>query len=356
MAGLVPALFSAVSLFVSCDSGHGPGEDSSGYMRLSFPEDMYKAALEKTELPDTNDFLLEIRSADGDFLYSGLFGDSPETMEVPPGSYTVSARSFEFERPQFSKPQYGDERCVVVGPGSIVNVRLECRQINSGIRLRISPDFLDAFPDGVLFVSSEDGKLMYGYSEQRIAYFRPGSVSLVLNNQGEDSILMTRSLESREILTVEVSVSGGFQEQNDGISISVDTSRVWSEEEIVIGGDDSKGDTPRNAISVSRARENAGAEDVWVYGYIVGGDLSRTSVSFSPPFSSASNLAMASRSSVMTRESCLSVSIPSGEIRDAVNLVAHPDNLGRQLFIKGDIVESYFGLTGIKNVTEYILE
>lgn len=342
----------------SCSGIHDKESTSSGYIRLNFPEDMYKDALEKADLPDTNDFILDVRNESGESIYSGYYGDSPESLSVPPGSYTITVKSSEFDRPKFSCPQYGDEQCVVVPAEGVVNVALECRQINAGIRLRISPDFLTRFPDGVLFVSSDDGRLMYGYSERRIAYFNPGSVSVVLNEEGKDRTLMTRHIGGQEILTVDVSVAGGGAGQEDeGISISVDTTRIWNDESLVIGGPSSGGgETPDEALSVSEARANAGMADVWVCGYIVGGDLTSSSISFSPPFSSQTNMAVAARSSTDSKASCLSVALPAGKVRDALNLVSNPGNLGRRVYLKGDIVESYFGIAGIKNVSDYSLK
>ena len=239
-----------------------------------------------------------------------------------------------------------------------LNVRLECRQINSGIRLKVSPDFLTAFPDGVLFVSSDEGSLMYGYSEKRIAYFNPGTVSVIMNDGGSSRTLMTRTLSAREILTVGIYVSDDIQEEDSGtLSISIDTARIWNDESYVIGAsDDGKGNTPENAMSVNQARASIGDKDVWVCGYIVGGDLSKSSVSFQPPFSSRTNIAVATRSTASDKSVCLSVSLPDGDLRDALNLVDHPENLGRRLYLNGDIVESYFGLVGIKNVSDYILK
>ena len=347
----------AVCAIAGC-SKNAASDRGCGMLRLSFPEDGYRAALENAELPDTNDFILEIRDSGGEIVYSGYYGDSPESLSVPPGSYTVSAKSFEFSRPQFSRPQYGDEQCVIVPSEGVVNVSLECRQINSGIRLRISPEFLTAFPDGVLFVSSEDGKLMYSYSEKRIAYFRPGSVSVVLSSGGKDKILMTRKLSGQEILTVGIQVSDEILGQDESsISIAVDTSRIWTDESYVIGeGDSGKGSSPENSMTVAQARTSVGARDVWVCGYIVGGDLTKTSVSFSPPFNSDTNLAIAPRSSAGSKESCISVSLPAGEIREELNLVDHPGNIGRRVYLNGDIVESYYGLVGIKNVSDCVLK
>ena len=46
--------------------------------------------------------------------------------------------------------------------------------------------------------------------------------------------------------------------------------------------------------------------------------------------------------------------LPAGEVREALNLVDNPDLLGKKVTIRGDIVSSYYGLTGLKNCTEYV--
>lgn len=350
---VLPVVF-ILLMSVSCTKD--PGDRGNGCLKIRFPSDMYKVALETVDLPDTNDFILDIIGSDGKPIYSGYYGDSPEYLTVPSGNYTVKVRSFDFDRPQFSRPQFGDEQCIVVPSEGVVNVDLKCRQINSGIRLKISPDFLEVFPEGVLFVSSDDGRLMYGYSEKRIAYFNPGPVSVILDDGTDQETLLTRVLESQEILTIGIQVSDDMIHEEGDISISVDTTRVWNEEDFTIGGEEDKGGEMEDALSVSQAKDNIGEKDVWVCGYIVGGDLSKTSVTFSPPFSSESNLAISARSSASSRESCMAVSIPAGEIRAGLSLVAHPENIGRRVYLKGDIVGSYFNLVGLKNVTDYVLK
>jgi len=93
-----------------------------------------------------------------------------------------------------------------------------------------------------------------------------------------------------------------------------------------------------------------------VSGYIVGGDLTSSSASFEAPFSSRTNILLGSRSSVSYRSSCLSVSLQSGEIRDGLNLVDNPFLLGKKVCLKGDIVEAYYGLPGLKNLTDFELQ
>ncbi|MBP5398119.1 MAG: hypothetical protein J6Y32_05795 [Bacteroidales bacterium] len=110
------------------------------------------------------------------------------------------------------------------------------------------------------------------------------------------------------------------------------------------------------ALSVARAREHLGEKKQWVKGYIVGGNLSSsaTGIRFEPPFTSDTNLAIADTVTVVLKSSCLSVQLPSGELRETANLVDHPQLLGTRVYILGDIVEAYYGIPGLKNVTKIL--
>ena len=329
--------------------------DEKGELRISFSDSSVTKVV--GEIPHTSDFLLTVSSADGTCIYDGPYGDSPESMMVDAGSYTIYVRSSDFKKPAFSAPQFGDEQCVVVAPGDVADVKLTCVQMNSGIRLHIDESFLKNRPDAVLFLKSKEGKLMYGYSEKRIAYFLPGDVSLLMSRNGADNVLFTRSLEARTVLEIDISAAGGGSGDapQENIRVAVDTSRTWTSESYVIGGDGTsgKGNSISDAFTVSQAMASAGEEDVWVSGYIVGGDLSSSSARFTPPFSSRTNLVLGPRSSTSSRTSCLSVSLPSGYIRDELNLVDNPSVLGRKVCLKGDLVESYYGMPGLKNVADF---
>lgn len=333
-------------------------EGQNAEIRLKFARGEYASTKSSFEIPDTNDFLLDIRSSGGASVYSGAYGASPEAIKVNPGSYTVRVVSEEFKAPAFDKPQFGDEQCIVVAAGGSVSAELLCRQMNSGIKLKIGPSFLESYPDGLLFLKSTAGKVQYAYREKRTAYFNPGAVSLVLDDSGKESVLMTRTMASQEMTVINVSAAEKAEaEAAGGLSIAVDTTRIWSSTDYEIG-DSGAGSSLDNAMSVSEAKAGAGATAVWVYGYIVGGDLTSgaNGISFTPPFTSRTNLALASRSSASSKSSCISVQLPSGKMRDALNLVDNPDNVGRKLFLKGDIVAAYYGLPGLKNVTDYFLK
>ena len=303
---------------------------------------------------DTNNFILSVTDSRGASIYYGTFGSAPETIIASAGTYTVSAKSCDFTAPLFDKPQYGDSQVVVVGAGQTASVTLECVQMNAGIRLKIDPSFLTEYPNGVFFLKSSDGKLMYGYSEKRIAYFKPGNVSLVLNENATDKTICTRTLAAQEILTININVPSSKHDAGAGIHIQVDTTRFWESETLELGGgDNGRGQDKSTAYSVGQAKDHVGDTDVWVYGYIVGGDLTSSKCSFEGPFSSRTNFVIATKSTCTDKESCISVQLPSGKIRDALNLVDHEDNLGRKIFLKGDIVASYYGIVGIQSVSEY---
>ena len=343
-------------LIAACDV-IGPDDLGKGELRVSFAQDADVRGI--SEIPDTGEFILTITDSKGGTVYSGKYEACPEVLEVPSGSYTVKVISHQFTKPAFSSPQFGDEQCVSVPAGGTADVRLMCGQMNCGVRLNVSPDFLTAYPDGVLFLKSSDGRLMYGYSEKRYAYFRPGNVSLVLSDGGSDDVLMTRSLQARQMLVLKVTVaepSGPSEQETQSakVHVAIDTVRNWVTDTYEIGGAGG-GSSPSGVMTVAQARSSAGAEDVWVSGYIVGGDLTSSSASFAAPFQSRTNIVIGPKSTTSSRSSCLSVQLAAGQARDVLNLVDNPSNHGRKVLLKGNIVEAYYGMPGIKNITGFEL-
>jgi hypothetical protein len=346
-------LFILLLIIGACDRLGDSSLCAHGQLCVAFDAPQVRSTKARLDLPDTCDFILSIIGADGKSVYEGSYGGCPETLNVPAGSYTVRAVSEKFTRPAFDFPQFGDEQCVVVPSGGRVNVSLVCAQMNAGVSLDVSEDFLTECPDAVLFLRSSAGKLMYSYSEKRIAYFPPGTVSLVMSRSAGETILVTRDLVARDMLSVKVSVAAGSNSKGQGISMQLDTARVWVHEECTIG--EASVGYADEVLTVAQARTSAGKEDVWVSGYIVGGDLTSASASFASPFKSKTNILLGPRSTTADRGACISVQLPEGSVRDALNLVSNPDMLGRRVHIKGDIVEAYYGLPGMKNTMDYQL-
>ncbi len=352
---MIPAIATA-AICMSCTDLTRPGDatvpndGAPGTLEVLFNEKAIPTT--RGQEPDKDDFILTVRSAEGDPVYEGRFGDSPESIIVDPGSYTVSIISEEFKVPGFDCPQYGDTQIVVVQPGEKASVLLDCRQINSGIRLDITDSFKSSFPDGKLTLKSNSGNLDYGYGETRTAYFQPGSISLILNRGSGTETLFTRSLEGQQILVVELN-AGGADTGTAGISVQVDTTRQWISEQYFYGDKGSGKNGIGCAYSVSEAKEHPGQTDVWVYGYIVGCFNTSGNPTFSGPYTKNTNIVIAGRAGTTDKEYCISVELKAGAIRDALNIVDNPDNIGRKIYLRGDLVDAYYGMVGIKQLTEY---
>ena len=84
-----------------------------------------------------------------------------------------------------------------------------------------------------------------------MAYFNPGSVSLILSDGATDEVLLTRMVESQEILVLNVSAPPpGTSKQ--GVSVSVDTTRNWTVEDFVIGKGGDKGEPHSEGVLCRR--------------------------------------------------------------------------------------------------------
>ncbi len=98
----------------------------------------------------------------------------------------------------------------------------------------------------------------------------------------------------------------------------------------------------------------------YVTGYIVGwveGASISTGAHFTVPATGASNILIAATADEKDYNKCVPVQLLSGTaVRAALNLIDHPDNLGKKVTLQGELIK-YFGLPGIKNTTnDYTLD
>ena len=331
-------------------------EEVKGSISIAVEQTSYNETRITEDIPDIKDFKLEITDSKGRSVYSGPYGEVPEKIMVKSGSYNVGIRSRDFRKPVFSCPQFGDEQLVVVPPGENASVLLRCVMINSGIRLRMGTDFLNAYPDAVVFIEAADGRLTYAWAERRIAYFPPGKVTVYMDLQGKRKDLFSRVLQKREILDIRL-VAPEHGAAGKEIEVQLDTSRFWIDERFRIGGGGAShdgGGSPTDAMSVGMAQSAVGSKEVWVYGYIVG-CMSGSNLLVDEPFSVSSNIVIASNRFIDDRESCLAVELKKTSVREALNLADNPHLLGKKVYIRGDIVESYFGDAGMKSADDYQL-
>lgn len=263
-------LISAAALVMVCSCSDLFQTENRGILKIFFPEEV-KLYTKSQTIPEPNDFIISVTGSDGKSVFNGNYGSTPDELFLDPGTYTVMAKSCEFYEPVFDKPQYGDNQIVNVKSGEITTVNLACYQLNCGIQLKINSNFLPAYPDGILYLKSAEGKLMYSYTEKRVAYFKPGSISLILNNSGKETTLLNRTLQAQQMLVLSISAAGDGDSPSKGagINISVDTCRTWISDSFILGGDN-KGSEMSSAYTISQAKTHIGESDVWIQGYIVG--------------------------------------------------------------------------------------
>lgn len=104
------------------------------------------------------------------------------------------------------------------------------------------------------------------------------------------------------------------------------------------------------------------AKDVWATGYIVGyiptGGTS-TTISytvFDAKDAIASNIVVAASADETDYNNCIAIQLSTGtDVRAALNLLDHPENLGKLITVKGDVMK-YCGAAGLKNTSEYTID
>lgn len=297
---------------------------------------------------DTNSFILSVKDASGSsIIYEGPYGERPSKLEVPAGVYDISVVSSLFDAPAFDSPQYGQELTVSVAAGENANIAFVCRMMNCGLTVNFTDNFLKKFPEGPLTISQAGRALDYGYGESRTAYFKPSSVDFICGGQ----TLFTKELAAAQIRHLTLDASDSSASTN--LSITVDTSVDESDERITVGDGTGSGNglSAVTAYNVAAAANHPG-DTAWVGGYIVGGDLSTGKVTFTGPFTKQSNIAIADSPSETESGNCLSVELSRAAVKSALNLVDNPTLQGRKVALKG-VITTYFGLTGLKSVSEF---
>lgn len=95
-------------------------------------------------------------------------------------------------------------------------------------------------------------------------------------------------------------------------------------------------------------------KNVWVKAYVVGSANSNMNkVTFGNGEGTvATNLVVAAKADESNAAKCLPVELPKGKMREALNLVDNPDNLGKQVWLNGNIIK-YMSVAGLKGVADY---
>lgn len=303
--------------------------------------------LKNVSLKDTADFILSVYSTDGAKVYHGKYGARPADFYVLPGGYEVSLYSKEPASPKFDNPVFGDSRTVVIREKEQLSVKFHCIQRNGGVRFSFNSDFKRRFPGNGVEIVQGEGRIQYSYSESRYVYVEPDFFSVVYNGGRGDTILLHKRVEPGQMAQMKLSYSipDGY---NSSFKVELDTVRSWLSSDYNIGLR-----IPTGAVTIEEAKRMVGEKNVSVFGFIYGGDPTTVAIRISPPFTSPTTLVIAPSMGERNRNNCFVVELPSGKIRDYLNLVGRPGHLGRAIVITGEIVPDYFNYTGIKGTKSY---
>ena len=105
--------------------------------------------------------------------------------------------------------------------------------------------------------------------------------------------------------------------------------------------------------TVAQAIINQGKEDVWVKGYIVGafdGTINKFVTDTTGQVTT--NVALADLAAETEIANMLPVNITLSSLKNALNIAENPDNIGREVMIKGDLA-AYYSVPGLRDTKEY---
>lgn len=117
---------------------------------------------------------------------------------------------------------------------------------------------------------------------------------------------------------------------------------------------------PMTAYQAVLGSVNDSIAEPWVTGYIVGwidvdiSNVMKAEVAMTTvPATVKTNILIASDPHETDWEKMATVQLPSGAVRNALNLGDHPENLGVQVTIKGTTGSKYCGAYGVRSVSDY---
>jgi hypothetical protein len=106
-------------------------DETTGELKLAFAKSVETKSVVR-DFPDSNKFILTIKSSSGSIIYNGLYGNRPAKIELDAGSYEIAVVSRDFTIPEFEAPCYSDCKTVVVKAGETCVVLLTAMQSNAG--------------------------------------------------------------------------------------------------------------------------------------------------------------------------------------------------------------------------------
>ena len=334
-----------LSFFVICACSDSPEEKGTGYLTLNINQ----SSSQKSEV-EIEDFILRISNGYVEVINNRI-NRLPAEIALPVGVYTVEAYSMDFSDPKFETPFYYGRTTVEIEDGETKEASLVCSQGNAGINVVWADDFPFLYKTFYALIETNEDYLHYASNETRTGYFLPGTVSIVIHADGFFINGGTITLAARDMVTAtlspkyERSPSGGFI-----IDISIDQTVNEREVTVIADPEHLFPNSEKHPYNIETAIKRQGENAVWITGYIVGANPSSGHVFYDSDNWQATNIVLADNISETDDLNVIFVQLPSGQHRDRLNLMEHPDNLHRKVIIRGNLTR-YFQRSGLMNPT-----
>ncbi len=190
------------------------------------------------ELPSIEDFSLSVLQ-DGELLETwGSFGEMPSEVTFPAGAYKAKTWYGDIEEEGFEKPAFEGEKEFLIVDDELTTVSITATLCNMKAAVTYSDAFQSYFTSyKTRMESSMSNELEFESSEQRAAYFKPGSLDVyvdVTTQTGASSTLAVASLDNtqaKSFYTFNLDVDAGtgvltvvFDEETIKEPITIDVS------------------------------------------------------------------------------------------------------------------------------------
>lgn len=186
------------------------------------------------------------------------------------------------------------------------------------------------------FIIGEDEEMVYKYS-------LAGNLKVNSLNRSTSYTLNIKLFADE----YQATPSGGITDWISGPVMDVIVEQTYESPPQIKG-------SKKSPYSVSEAIVNQGREGVWVEGFIVGGFTGSKTGSFTQdPFEARqSSLAIADQQNETIINAILPVELPTGKVRDALNISENPFNIGKKIVVRGNL-ERYYSAPGLKKPKEF---
>lgn len=138
---------------------------------------------------DLKPFIVNIYKENGDLYTQMNYGEMPEIITLPVGSYTVKVASHQVKKAEWDRPYFEGSKAFTIQNSKITNVgTIKCTFASLKVSVRFADDLRDVMGSDVQVkvVANDEGELVFTPNETRSGYYEvvEGSTTLAATFTG----------------------------------------------------------------------------------------------------------------------------------------------------------------------------